>query len=140
MEAILSLPFSLREAALSRTAAGVVRKALDLHPEEEIDPDAAFSDMGMDSLLAIEVRNHLSVVLQRQLPSTILFDYPTLRTLAGFLQKDTVSKSEPAPAAAAVAPAKVLRKEENHAYGLLDEIEGMSDEEVESSFEWGLRP
>ena len=60
LEAIESLPAAMREAALLRTIAEIVRRTLDLHSGEEIDPDVPLGDLGMDPLLAIELRNGLS--------------------------------------------------------------------------------
>ncbi len=63
LAAMLALPAALREAALLKTLSEMVRATLGLHSGEEIDPDVPVSDLGMDSLLAIELRNSLSVVL-----------------------------------------------------------------------------
>ena len=44
--------------------------------------------MGFDSLMAIELRNHLAGTLAHQLPATLLFDYPTLNALANYLEQE----------------------------------------------------
>jgi hypothetical protein len=41
--------------------------------------------MGLDSLMAVELRNSLALILQRSLPATTLFDHPTVDALTGFL-------------------------------------------------------
>jgi acyl transferase domain-containing protein/NADPH:quinone reductase-like Zn-dependent oxidoreductase/acyl carrier protein/SAM-dependent methyltransferase len=43
------------------------------------------NDVGLDSLLAVELRNALGASLQRSLPTTLLFDYPTIDAVAGYL-------------------------------------------------------
>jgi acyl transferase domain-containing protein/SAM-dependent methyltransferase/acyl carrier protein len=44
-------------------------------------------DLGMDSLMAIQLRNALNKALrlQRSLPSTMMFDYPTIEAMAQYL-------------------------------------------------------
>jgi len=134
LEAIDSMPAAMRETALMRTIAEIVRRTLDLHSGEEIDPDVPLSDLGMDSLLAIELRNDLSGVLHKQLPPTILFDYPTLRALARYLDKEVLSIHEERPAAAPAAQIKAASNTNEHPLDILEIIEQMSDEEVESWF------
>jgi acyl transferase domain-containing protein/acyl carrier protein len=51
-----------------------------------LEPDAPLFDAGLDSLMAVEFRNGLCTTFGRRLPSTLLFDYPTLKKLAEFLE------------------------------------------------------
>jgi microcystin synthetase protein McyD len=88
----------------------------------------------MDSLLAIELRNGLSRVFHKQFQSTILFDYPTLRMLARYLDKEVLSAYEETPAAAEVASTAVASSANENSLDILETIEEMSDEEVESWF------
>jgi acyl carrier protein len=50
-----------------------------------IDPQKSFSALGFDSLLAVELRNQLSVVMNTQLPASLVFDHPTPVKLAEHL-------------------------------------------------------
>jgi NAD(P)-dependent dehydrogenase (short-subunit alcohol dehydrogenase family)/acyl carrier protein len=134
LEAIDSLPAAMREAALLRTITEIVRLTLGLHSGEEIDPDVPLGDFGMDSLLAIELRNGLSGVFHRQFPPTILFDYPTLRALTRYLDKEVLSAREETPLAVPVAPITATSSANENPLDILESIEQMSDEEVESWF------
>jgi acyl transferase domain-containing protein/NAD(P)-dependent dehydrogenase (short-subunit alcohol dehydrogenase family) len=46
------------------------------------------SEVGLDSLLAIELRSVLGKSLEVALPATLLFDHPTIEALSGFLLRE----------------------------------------------------
>ncbi|MEM9161683.1 MAG: SDR family NAD(P)-dependent oxidoreductase [Cyanobacteria bacterium P01_F01_bin.4] len=52
---------------------------------DELDRQAGFFDLGMDSLTALELKNTLQVNLGISLPSTLVFDYPTVTALLSYL-------------------------------------------------------
>ena len=60
-----------------------------LHLPEPPYPTAGFSSLGMDSLMAVELRNRLNAQLRLDppLPATILFDSPNLNALAQTIQQ-----------------------------------------------------
>jgi acyl transferase domain-containing protein/acyl carrier protein len=122
-----------RESALLQSLTDAVRRILDLNPGEEIDPNMSLRDLGMDSLLAMELNNSLASAMDRQLPSTLLFDYPTLRALAGYFSPEA-------------APVRSRRRSEDSKIGersgsldLLSSIEQMTEEDINAVFEQNSR-
>ena len=59
----------------------------------EVDLTQPLVAAGIDSLGAVELRNNLEARMGFQLPPTLLFDYPTVSDLAGYLQGHVMASS-----------------------------------------------
>ncbi|MEV3964772.1 SDR family NAD(P)-dependent oxidoreductase [Nocardia sp. NPDC050193] len=71
---------------------------------DAVDPAAPFTELGFDSLAGVEFRNRLAKTCDVQLPSTVVFDYPTAAALAEFLLSRIDVAAAPASPRNPVAP------------------------------------
>ena len=90
-----ALHASVAESVL-RIAAGEVRMA-----PEDLDPRRPLADVGVDSLMTVAIRLHLERRFQIPVPSTVLWDRPTVAALADYVtaevqQRLTAPVREPA--------------------------------------------
>jgi acyl transferase domain-containing protein/acyl-CoA synthetase (AMP-forming)/AMP-acid ligase II len=84
-QAVLGAPPARREAVLSELLATQVREVLRLDRASRLDPAQGFFDLGMDSLMAVELKNRIEAALGLRLHVGLAFDHPTVRDLAAFL-------------------------------------------------------
>jgi acyl carrier protein len=96
---------------------------LGMSAGDPIDPRQPLEELGLDSLTAVELRNILSshLNLQRSLPATLVFDYPTINALTDHLAQDTLKIEN--------SKAESTARSKSNA-DLVQDIEGLSDEEV----------
>jgi acyl carrier protein len=102
---------------------GHVARILRLDPHEPLDRRARLMDIGVDSLMAVELRSRLSsgLGLAQPLPATLIFDYPTSEAIARHLLSDVLKLDDAAPAASMPDELDMASS---------SDIDGMSDEEV----------
>ena len=86
-----------RPVLLQRAVRRAAARILGLDASVPIDGQRPLRDLGLDSLMAVELRNALSALLETRLHATLLFDYPTLDTLFGYLADDILHLRGPEP-------------------------------------------
>lgn len=72
-----------REAAVLEVVRGAVAGVLGISDCEAIEPQRGFADLGMDSLMAVELRGRIQDSLGISLGPTAAFDHPTPERLTG---------------------------------------------------------
>lgn len=60
-----------------------------------IAPELPLKELGLDSLMAVELRNRLARVSGLRLPSTLLFDQPTAHALTVYLTEKLERRRSP---------------------------------------------
>jgi len=74
-----------RQATLESALQVEVARILALSSANDVSVRRPLRDFGLDSLMAVELRNTVSLLVGEPLPATLLFDYPTVEKLAAWL-------------------------------------------------------
>lgn len=85
LERLTAAPEAHRAGILMNCVHGIAVRVLGLAANRQIDPERPLNDMGLDSLMAVEFRNALAAQVGQSLPATLLFSYPALEDLSGYL-------------------------------------------------------
>jgi NAD(P)-dependent dehydrogenase (short-subunit alcohol dehydrogenase family)/acyl carrier protein len=80
-ERLRALPVQRRQAALRDYLIQCVGRVLGRGDLEEVGPNRPLRDLGLDSLMAVELRNTLTRELGCPLSATLAFDYPDVPAL-----------------------------------------------------------
>jgi acyl carrier protein len=101
-------------------------RVLGLESAKAVNEKMPLNELGLDSLMAVELRNLLGrgLALKRPLPATLVFDYPTVEAIADYLARDVLKLQGEEEAEAAVPKVEGTGV-------VLESIEDLSDDEVD---------
>lgn len=81
-----------RLALLTEHVEKAVAQILGWNGAHTIDPQQGLQEMGLDSLMAIRLKNQLETTVGHALPTTLAFNYPTVNALATYLYQNFFSE------------------------------------------------
>ncbi|HYO56083.1 SDR family NAD(P)-dependent oxidoreductase, partial [Archangium sp.] len=76
---------SARREALRTLVRETVSRILGLQPGQSLADERGFQEMGLDSIMAVEVKARLQAVLGLTLPATLAFNFPSVQALTDHL-------------------------------------------------------
>jgi acyl carrier protein len=126
---ILALPFGIaRMAAMQAHVQNHIARVLRV-PVSQIDADMPLRTLGLDSMMAVELRDHLEASLGVTLSATVVWSYPTLQQLAVNLL-ERIDPAAPSPDQPITSPAAAF---------VADEFAGLTEDQLASLLSTDLR-
>ncbi|MFJ2604252.1 SDR family NAD(P)-dependent oxidoreductase [Streptomyces sp. NPDC087425] len=98
VDRLAALPEADRAAEVLALVRDESARVLGLTSPDAVEPDRPLREHGLDSLLAVELRNRVSARVRAKLPATLLFDHPTPRRLAAHLLTSVLGVTGPTAA------------------------------------------
>jgi acyl carrier protein/short-subunit dehydrogenase len=92
LEQLKKVSGSDRQEFLMSYIQSQVLQVLGMESANLPERDRGFSEMGIDSLMAVEIKNRLEKDLEIPLPTTIVLEYPTIQGLARHLMAELLGK------------------------------------------------
>jgi SAM-dependent methyltransferase len=128
---ILAMPAAERTHAMRNFVRGEVMTVLRSDPNDPPQRHVRFADLGMDSLMALQLRNRLSrgLSMAKPLAPSVMFDHPTIDALSSYLLNAV------APVTAEAAPTPVPPSHSLCAA----EVATMGDADIEALLDARLR-
>ncbi len=118
-----------QRAMLLEMVCGQLASVLGLKSAQNLDLHQSLTELGLDSLMAVEFSNRLRAALVHPMPSTLAFEYRTIDAVVGYIHTQVLPKlgGQPAPA----TQAKSAEPAESDAAHLLQNLDNLSDEEID---------
>jgi len=113
LDALAALPRLERRTAINEAIRARIAALLHFDGIEDISPHGRFLELGVDSLTAVEMKNALESMFRTQLPTSAVFDYPTVAQLAEYIDGQVTPAARAGSAAAdEIESLKVLADED----------------------------
>ncbi|HEX8434011.1 SDR family NAD(P)-dependent oxidoreductase, partial [Archangium sp.] len=117
---------SARREALQALVQETVSRTLGLEPGRTLEPERGFAELGMDSIMAVELKGRLQEALGVTLPATLAFNFPNLQALTEHLSS-RVEVETPSTAAAPEARSEARSDEPIAIVGMSCRLPGGAD-------------
>jgi acyl transferase domain-containing protein/NADPH:quinone reductase-like Zn-dependent oxidoreductase/SAM-dependent methyltransferase/acyl carrier protein len=88
LQQLAEAPPERKRKVLDGFLENTIRASFALPEGRKLDPRTPFGELGLDSLLAIELRNRIGKALGQRLPATLLFENPSLAELGTALMTE----------------------------------------------------
>ncbi len=98
LERLQPLPEQRRKRVLRDEVKGLAARVLDIDDPDWIEVAQPLHDLGLDSLMAVELRNLLGDAIGQELPATLLFEHPSVVELVDHLLDTFVINADPGAA------------------------------------------
>lgn len=85
---------SERFERLARPVQSLVADVLRLDGDQVVEREVGFFDMGVDSLMAVQIHDRIQRLVGRELPPSLCFDYPTIVAMVEHLLQQLFPESE----------------------------------------------
>ncbi len=115
-----------RRTQLAAHICDQVAALLNLESTEQIELQESLFDLGVDSLTVVELRDRFESSLGCSLPSTLLFDYPTVDSLVEYFATEVIEMDMPA------SDDNLVNTEETVSPSSDDELQDLTEDELGS--------
>jgi acyl transferase domain-containing protein len=122
---LAEVPGPERKPLLATLLLEAAAEVLGVSDPGRMDPNQALNEVGLDSLLALELRNRLAALTGKSQPATLMFNYPSVAALTEHFAAELLEPSKAAP-----TPRKGATPEISE-----EDISAMSDAELEAMFD-----
>jgi NAD(P)-dependent dehydrogenase (short-subunit alcohol dehydrogenase family)/acyl carrier protein len=85
LASLAAMPPKQRRFAVEDRLTQEMRRVLGLSKSDPVDVTRGFNSLGLDSLMAVELRSRLQDAFGISLPATVAFEYPNIEALSEFI-------------------------------------------------------
>jgi len=122
--AVSNLPADERHELLLHQVRAIVNETLGRDSTETIEDTQGLFDAGLNSIGAQELAARLQLAVDAKLPATLIFNYPTIASLATFLEMEVCGLPDDAPTLT------VHQDDANHTSAA--DLDDLTDEQAEA--------
>ncbi|MEO0488108.1 MAG: MupA/Atu3671 family FMN-dependent luciferase-like monooxygenase, partial [Cyanobacteria bacterium J06659_2] len=129
LQQLANLPADERVERLITHVQTQVALIMGISPPESLDLERGLFEMGMDSLMALELKSTLESSLGASIPAVAAFEHPSVVALSTYLAQEILAWETPSQLPPATTPDSTDAVDDP-----LDKIAQLSDDEVERLF------